>query len=163
MHVEVHDPSDKQVLSRAYGSQGRVSWSIFRIWIEIYFQFTFTSHAPGEHRICLMSNSTNWSWNGGKLRVHLDLQVWAPVKSVALYHFRSAKTKKVTKKLPTRKSWLSFNCASDSCSIKSIKFKRSKTFNAFEKSASDILQSQPMPRFSGGPPFRLAYFLKVQF
>ena len=22
-----------------------------------------------------MSNSTNWSWSGGKLRVHLDLQV----------------------------------------------------------------------------------------
>jgi len=60
MHVEVHDPSEKQVMSRAYGSTGR---------------FTFTSHAPGEHRICLMSNSTNWSWSGGKLRVHLDLQV----------------------------------------------------------------------------------------
>jgi len=60
MHVEVNDPRDKQVLSRAYGSQGR---------------FTFTSHLPGEHRICLMSNSTNWSWSGGKLRVHLDLQV----------------------------------------------------------------------------------------
>ena len=25
MHVEVNDPRDKQVLSRAYGSQGRVS------------------------------------------------------------------------------------------------------------------------------------------
>jgi len=60
MHVEVHDPKEKQVLSRAYGSQGR---------------FTFTSHLPGEHRICLMSNSTSWSWSGGKLRVHLDLQV----------------------------------------------------------------------------------------
>ena len=25
MHVEVHDPQDKQVISRAYGAQGRVS------------------------------------------------------------------------------------------------------------------------------------------
>jgi len=60
MHVEVHDPRNKAVLSRAYGSQGR---------------FTFTSHLPGEHKICLMANSTNWSWSGGKLRVHLDLQI----------------------------------------------------------------------------------------
>ena len=26
MHVEVHDPSEKQVMSRAYGSTGRVSY-----------------------------------------------------------------------------------------------------------------------------------------
>ena len=82
MHVEVHDPRNKPVLSRAYGSQGRVSYlcyEISKLIINIYnrnnFQFTFTSHTPGEHKICLMANSTNWSWNGGKLRVHLDLQV----------------------------------------------------------------------------------------
>ena len=31
MHVEVNDPRDKQVLSRAYGSQGRVSIIIFNM------------------------------------------------------------------------------------------------------------------------------------
>ncbi|KAJ1069032.1 hypothetical protein K5549_000343 [Capra hircus] len=54
MFVEVKDPEDKVILARQYGSEGR---------------FTFTSHTPGEHRICLHSNSTNM------LRVHLDIQV----------------------------------------------------------------------------------------
>ncbi|XP_010561313.1 PREDICTED: transmembrane emp24 domain-containing protein 4 [Haliaeetus leucocephalus] len=49
------------VLSRQYGSEGR---------------FTFTSHTPGEHQICLHSNSTRMAlFAGGKLRVHLDIQV----------------------------------------------------------------------------------------
>jgi len=61
MHVEVNDPDKKVVLSRGYGSQGT---------------FTFTSHIPGEHQICIHSNSTKWSlFAGGKLRIHLDLQV----------------------------------------------------------------------------------------
>jgi hypothetical protein len=45
MHVEVRDPDDKTVLSKVYSSEGR---------------FTFTSHTPGEHVICLHSNSTKW-------------------------------------------------------------------------------------------------------
>ncbi|XP_005396718.1 PREDICTED: transmembrane emp24 domain-containing protein 4 [Chinchilla lanigera] len=61
MHVEVKDPDGKVVLSRQYGSEGR---------------FTFTSHTPGEHQICLHSNSTRMAlFAGGKLRVHLDIQV----------------------------------------------------------------------------------------
>ncbi|CAH1258409.1 TMED9 [Branchiostoma lanceolatum] len=61
MHVEVRDPDDKVLLSKAYSSEGR---------------FTFTSHTPGEHVICLYSNSTKWGlFAGGKLRVHLDIQV----------------------------------------------------------------------------------------
>merc|ERR1712243_157054 len=36
--------------------------------------FTFTSHTPGEHVICLYSNSTKW-FSGSQLRVHLDIQV----------------------------------------------------------------------------------------
>ncbi|OXU16902.1 hypothetical protein TSAR_003341 [Trichomalopsis sarcophagae] len=59
MHVEVRDPDDKVVLSRVYSSEGRIS---------------FTSHTPGEHIICLYSNSTAW-FSGGQLRVHLDIQV----------------------------------------------------------------------------------------
>jgi len=45
MHVEVKDPDDKPILSRVYSSEGRIS---------------FTSHTPGEHVICLYSNSTAW-------------------------------------------------------------------------------------------------------
>lgn len=59
MHVEVRDPDDKPVLSRIYSAEGR---------------FTFTSHAPGEHLICLYSNSSRW-FGGGQLRVHLDISV----------------------------------------------------------------------------------------
>lgn len=61
MHVEVTDPDNKIVLSKFYASEGR---------------FTFTSHTPGEHHICLHSNSTKWSlFAGGKLRIHLELLV----------------------------------------------------------------------------------------
>ncbi|XP_028309729.1 transmembrane emp24 domain-containing protein 4 [Gouania willdenowi] len=61
MHVEIKDPDTKIILSRQYGSDGR---------------FTFTSHTPGEHQICLHSNSSKLAlFAGGKLRVHLDVQV----------------------------------------------------------------------------------------
>lgn len=59
MHVEVRDPDDKMLLSRVYSSEGRIS---------------FTSHTPGEHVICMYSNSTAW-FSGSQLRVHLDIQV----------------------------------------------------------------------------------------
>lgn len=59
MHVEVRDPDDKMILSRVYSSEGRIS---------------FTSHTPGEHVICLYSNSSSW-FSGTQLRVHLDIQV----------------------------------------------------------------------------------------
>ncbi|VDM18903.1 unnamed protein product [Wuchereria bancrofti] len=58
MHVEVKDPEDKIILSKLYTSEGR---------------FTFTSHSPGEHFICLYSNSTSW-FSGAQLRVYLDIQ-----------------------------------------------------------------------------------------
>ncbi|XP_041476474.1 transmembrane emp24 domain-containing protein 4-like [Lytechinus pictus] len=61
MHVEVRDPEDKMILSKMYSSSGR---------------FTFTSHTPGEHTLCLYSNSTKWSMFGAsKLRIHLDIEV----------------------------------------------------------------------------------------
>nr|QBH73347.1 glycoprotein 25l [Franklinothrips vespiformis] len=59
MHVEAKDPDDKIILSRVYSSEGRLS---------------FTSNTPGEHVICLYSNSTKW-FSGTQLRVHLDIQV----------------------------------------------------------------------------------------
>lgn len=59
MHVKVQDPDDKMILSRVYSSEGR---------------FSFTSHTPGEHIICLYSNSSSW-FSGTQLRVHLDIQV----------------------------------------------------------------------------------------
>uniref|UniRef100_A0A069DXF1 Putative emp24/gp25l/p24 family of membrane trafficking n=1 Tax=Panstrongylus megistus TaxID=65343 RepID=A0A069DXF1_9HEMI len=59
MHVEVKDPDMKTILSRVYSAEGRIS---------------FTSHIPGEHVICLYSNSTKWI-GGTQLRVHLNIQV----------------------------------------------------------------------------------------
>ncbi|XP_067131500.1 LOW QUALITY PROTEIN: transmembrane emp24 domain-containing protein eca-like [Centruroides vittatus] len=59
MHVEIQDPSGKVILSKMYSSEGR---------------FTFTSSSPGEHVICLYSNSSKW-FSGSQLRVHLDIQV----------------------------------------------------------------------------------------
>lgn len=37
-------------------------------------QISFTSHIPGEHTICLYSNTSHW-FSGSQLRVHLDIQV----------------------------------------------------------------------------------------
>ncbi|CAF0762485.1 unnamed protein product [Brachionus calyciflorus] len=59
MHVEIKDPEEKIILSKLYSSEGR---------------FSFTTHMPGEHVICLYSNSTAW-FGGGNLRVHLDIEV----------------------------------------------------------------------------------------
>ena len=61
MQVEVLDPDRKYVLSKFYASEGR---------------FFFTSHMPGEHHICLLTNSTKWRlFAGGRLRVHLEFLV----------------------------------------------------------------------------------------
>lgn len=46
------------VLSRQYGSEGR---------------FTFTSHTPGDHQICLHSNSTRMPFFAGGKLVRLPL------------------------------------------------------------------------------------------
>uniref|UniRef100_A0A8C8RI81 GOLD domain-containing protein n=1 Tax=Pelusios castaneus TaxID=367368 RepID=A0A8C8RI81_9SAUR len=49
------------LLSKLYGPQGT---------------FSFTSHLPGEHIICLQSNSTRLvSFGGSKLRIYLDIRV----------------------------------------------------------------------------------------
>ena len=66
MHVEIRDPDDKIILSKVYSSEGK---------------FTFTSHTPGEHVICLYSNSTKW-FSGTQLRVHLDIQVMNKVAAI---------------------------------------------------------------------------------
>ncbi|CAB1413381.1 unnamed protein product [Pleuronectes platessa] len=60
-YLPCHSGAGHVILSRQYGSEGR---------------FTFTSHTPGEHQICLHSNSSKFSlFAGGLLRVHLDIQV----------------------------------------------------------------------------------------
>ena len=51
MHVEVRDPEDKIILSKVYSSEGK---------------WTFTSQTPGEHVICLYTNSTKW-FSGSQL------------------------------------------------------------------------------------------------
>ena len=51
MHVVVTDPAKKTLMSKYYSSEGK---------------FSFTSHTPGEHTICLQTNSTKWT-SGKKL------------------------------------------------------------------------------------------------
>ncbi|VDP09965.1 unnamed protein product [Soboliphyme baturini] len=58
MYVEITNPEEQVILSRLYTNEGK---------------FTFTSNMPGEHVICLYSNSSRW-FSGGQLRVHLDIQ-----------------------------------------------------------------------------------------
>jgi len=58
MHVEISDPEKKIILSKLYTAEGK---------------FTFTRNLPGEHIICLYSNSTAW-FTGAQLRIHLDIQ-----------------------------------------------------------------------------------------
>uniref|UniRef100_A0A2K6F6Q7 GOLD domain-containing protein n=1 Tax=Propithecus coquereli TaxID=379532 RepID=A0A2K6F6Q7_PROCO len=61
MFVTVTTYNDEVLLSKLYGPQGT---------------FYFTSHSPGEHLICLESNSTRLvSFGGSKLRIHLDIRV----------------------------------------------------------------------------------------
>lgn len=59
MHVDIRDPDDKLILSKVYSAEGKVA---------------ITSHKPGEHVICIQSNSTKW-FAGGQLRVHLDIKI----------------------------------------------------------------------------------------
>lgn len=59
MHVDIRDPDDKIILSKVYQAEGKVA---------------ITSHKPGEHVICIQSNSTKW-FTGGQLRVNLDIKV----------------------------------------------------------------------------------------
>lgn len=80
MHVHVKDPDDKTILMRVYSSEGKISLeyigskkhcSLFWLFLG---KISFTSHTPGEHVICMYSNSTAW-FSGSQLRVHLDIQV----------------------------------------------------------------------------------------
>ncbi|KAM5272508.1 transmembrane emp24 domain-containing protein 11-like [Ctenodactylus gundi] len=61
MFVTITTYNDEVLLSKLFGPQGT---------------FYFTSHSPGEHIICLQSNSTRLlSFGGSKLRIHLDIRV----------------------------------------------------------------------------------------
>ncbi|XP_023603839.1 transmembrane emp24 domain-containing protein 11 [Myotis yumanensis] len=61
LFVTVTTYNEEVLLSKLYGPQGT---------------FYFTSHSPGEHIICLESNSTRLvSFGGSKLRIHLDIRV----------------------------------------------------------------------------------------
>ncbi|XP_004579458.2 transmembrane emp24 domain-containing protein 11-like [Ochotona princeps] len=61
MYVTIKTLDEEVLLSKLYGPQG---------------SFFFTSHSPGEHTICLVSNSTRLvAFGGSKLRIHLDIRV----------------------------------------------------------------------------------------
>ena len=68
MHVEIRDPEDKIILSKVYSSEGR---------------WTFTSHTPGEHVICLYTNSSKW-FSGTQLVNSL-----LPTGYILLLHFNN--------------------------------------------------------------------------
>lgn len=59
MNVEIKDPEDKVILSKMYGAEGR---------------FSFTSQTPGEHVICIRSNSSAW-FGGVNMRIHLSFDI----------------------------------------------------------------------------------------
>lgn len=61
MHVEVRDPDDKIILSKVYSSEGK---------------WTFTSQSPGEHVICLYTNSTKWFSGTELVGIFNNLQIW---------------------------------------------------------------------------------------
>ncbi|XP_051716744.1 transmembrane emp24 domain-containing protein 11 [Ctenopharyngodon idella] len=59
--VTVRDPNHAVVLLKRFGRFGK---------------FTFTSHASGQHFVCMQSNSTRFSvFAGDRLKVHLDVQM----------------------------------------------------------------------------------------
>ncbi|XP_063045765.1 transmembrane emp24 domain-containing protein 11 [Engraulis encrasicolus] len=61
MTVTIRDPNHEVQLLKRYGKYGK---------------FTFTSHAPGQHFLCMQTNSTKFSvFAAERLRVHLDVQV----------------------------------------------------------------------------------------
>ena len=76
MHVEIRDPDDKIILSKVIICFLHLQAVELYGLVQVYSsegKFTFTSHTPGEHVICLYSNSTKW-FSGTQLRVHLDIQ-----------------------------------------------------------------------------------------
>jgi len=65
MLVKVIGPDGKVMLDKVYGSRGK---------------FAFTTHKPGNHKMCLSSNSTQWTVAQGaqgaqRLRVDLSLHI----------------------------------------------------------------------------------------
>eukprot|EP00128_Syssomonas_multiformis_P011040 Colp12_sorted_trinity150504_noHs@27860 len=60
IHVLVKDPEQDEVVDKDFAGSGR---------------FTFTSQQPGEHEICLSTNTSRWFFEGRTMRVHLEIQV----------------------------------------------------------------------------------------
>ena len=101
MHVEIRDPDDKIILSKVYSSEGR---------------WTFTSHTPGEHVICLYTNSTKW-FSGTQLvrrryRQCFNLMSLMSLSfSASTWTSKSASTRSTTPTWPRRRSCQSCSCA----------------------------------------------------
>ncbi|ESO08181.1 hypothetical protein HELRODRAFT_75680 [Helobdella robusta] len=58
VHIDVTGPDGSVTLSRIYAADGRL---------------TFTSAMPGEHVICINSNSSAW-YGGSQMEVHLEIR-----------------------------------------------------------------------------------------
>jgi hypothetical protein len=105
MHVEIKDPDEKIILSKVYTSEGR---------------FTFTSHIPGEHVICLYSNST--AWFGGQKLVKFFMLIYFRISisfySVFILILKLVNMQLIIKMLMLMKNLLNFNYVLDNYWIK---------------------------------------------
>ena len=87
---------------------------------------------PGEHTICIHSNSTKWSLMASEKMVR-------PKRSVLLSYLIYRKSisnfmlvqRQITKRLHPRKNWQSCNWEYDNWWTKSLKFKKNKIINDF--------------------------------
>merc|ERR1712088_26926 len=92
MHVEIRDPDDKIILSKVYSSEGK---------------WTFTSHTPSEHVICLYTNSTKW-FSGTQLRVRQLLdQVEQITKEQNYQRYREERFRQTSESTNHRVLWWS--------------------------------------------------------
>lgn len=85
MHTEVRDPDNHLILSRIYTAEGEFyrnnvyrkvyAGKIYQTILDLLEtgRISFTSQAPGEHTICVFTNSTAW-FGGQQLRVHLEME-----------------------------------------------------------------------------------------
>merc|ERR1712038_1188168 len=120
MHVEIRDPDDKIIMSKVYSSEGK---------------FTFTSHTPGEHVLCLYTNSTKW-FSGTQLRVHLDISVGEHAIDYA--------------NLAKNENCQNFNSGSGNSWTKSSRSPRNRTIRGTVRNGSVKQVKVPTAEFCGG-------------
>lgn len=103
--------------------------------------WTFTSHSPGEHLICLYSNSTAW-FSGAQLRVHLDIQVGEHAQDYEQVYFGGNVLKK--NRLLQKTNWMSCSCECVNSLTRLSKSPRNRITSAIVRSDLDRLARAQM-------------------